>query len=188
MHKVKTIVGNKYHMLEVIEQDGVVITCKCDCGKIKKFIKHNVTRKNNSTKSCGCYNKLVASQRIKQRNINDWKLIDTGSKLIIYDWWANFIKRSKERNLIIDVTPIQLEELFLKQKGKCAFTGLSIELAINCHDRRNGIATASLDRIDNNKPYLSDNIQWVHKIINIMRRSLTIEDFIKWCKLVANNN
>lgn len=46
--------------------------------------------------------------------------------------------------------------------------------------------TASLDRIDSSKPYIIDNIQWVHKDINFMKRTYSHDYFIKLCKLVAN--
>ena len=34
----------------------------------------------------------------------------------------------------------------------------------------------------------TDNVQWIHKDLNIMKGSMTQENFIKWAKLIANNN
>ena len=45
--------------------------------------------------------------------------------------------------------------------------------------------TASLDRLDNTKGYEVGNFQWVHKDINQIRGSLSIPDFMHWCKLIA---
>ena len=48
--------------------------------------------------------------------------------------------------------------------------------------------TASLDRIDSSKGYTTDNIQWVHKDINIMKNDYGNDYFIEICKKVAKNN
>lgn len=48
--------------------------------------------------------------------------------------------------------------------------------------------TISLDRIDSTKGYIEGNVQWVHKSVNIMKSTLTQEQFINFCKLVAENN
>jgi hypothetical protein len=41
--------------------------------------------------------------------------------------------------------------------------------------------------IDSSKGYIEGNIQWVHKDINNMKWDFTQEEFINYCKLVANN-
>ena len=46
--------------------------------------------------------------------------------------------------------------------------------------------TASLDRIDSKKAYTVDNIQWVHKDINMLKNKYDQEYFIHMCTLVAN--
>ena len=48
--------------------------------------------------------------------------------------------------------------------------------------------TMSLDRIDNNKGYIEENVQWVHKDINMMKRIYSQDYFIYMCKLVAECN
>ena len=48
---------------------------------------------------------------------------------------------------------------------------------------------ASLDRIDNDGNYTIDNIQWVHKDVNFMKRTYNQEYFIDMCsKIAANSN
>ena len=48
--------------------------------------------------------------------------------------------------------------------------------------------TASLDRIDSNKGYIKNNVQWVHKHINTMKMHMTDREFIDMCKKVAKHN
>jgi len=47
---------------------------------------------------------------------------------------------------------------------------------------RNKVQTASLDRIKSNKHYTLDNIQWVHKDINIMKGKLPEYVLLDYCK------
>jgi excinuclease UvrABC ATPase subunit len=63
--------------------------------------------------------------------------------------------------------------------GKCGLTGWDISIYY-----RN--ETASLDRIDSKKPYLPDNIQWVHKMVNMTKNKYSQAKFVDMCKAVAN--
>lgn len=59
----QNIIGNKFHRLLVLKKgtkSGYYI-CKCDCGNVKKFAKSNLIK--GATKSCGCYNKEIASSK-----------------------------------------------------------------------------------------------------------------------------
>lgn len=73
-------------------------------------------------------------------------------------------------------------EKFVEQDGRCAFTGIPLIFESKCN-RPDG--TASLDRIDSSKGYTKDNVQWVHKDINYIKRDLSDADFIALCKKVA---
>ncbi len=50
-----------------------------------------------------------------------------------------------------------------------------------------GERTASLDRIDSSKGYTKDNIQWVHKHVNLMKHKFDQKYFVDICKLIANH-
>jgi len=45
----------------------------------------------------------------------------------------------------------------------------------------------SLDRVNSNDYYHVDNIQWIHKHINIMKNKFETDYFIQMCKLVTDN-
>lgn len=89
------------------------------------------------------------------------------------------------RNLSFNVTPEYLMSVFNNQNRKCVFSG--VELNFN-HDMNQNYQTASLDRIDPDIGYEQGNLQWVHKDINIMRNAFSVEDFLRYCKLVAEHN
>ena len=67
---------------------------------------------------------------------------------------------------------------FLKQNKKCALTGSELEINV----------TASVDRIDSKKGYTKDNVQWVHKKVNLMKGTMSQKDFIETCKSVVETN
>lgn len=87
--------------------------------------------------------------------------------------------RTQKRELTVSIE--YLSDLFEKQDCKCAITGL--ELSFD-----NSNLTASLDRIDSSKGYIDGNVWWVHKYVNLMKLDLSMEEFLKWCELVAKNN
>ena len=65
---------------------------------------------------------------------------------------------------------------------------------INCarsHDKKYvtyETQTASVDRVDNTKGYVTTNIQWVHKDINYMKQEYPQDYFKQLCKLVTEHN
>ena len=68
-------------------------------------------------------------------------------------------------------------------KGLCALSDVEITL-----NKEPGKAIASLDRIDSNKGYALDNVQWITKDINFMKRKYTQEYFVETCKKIAAKN
>ena len=134
--------------------------CICNCGK-KKSVKTDSLTSGSST-ACG----------------------DCNSYKDIYSvYWLGMIRGAKRRNIPWEITQEQAWGLFELQNKLCIFTKLPIKLGRN---RKN--ITASLDRIDSDKGYTIDNIQWVHKIINVMKWTLSNNDFIAICKSIVDNN
>lgn len=48
-----------------------------------------------------------------------------------------------------------------------------------------GGGTASLDRKDNTRGYTLNNVQWVHKDVNIMKNTFDRDYFVSMCRRVA---
>lgn len=46
---------------------------------------------------------------------------------------------------------------------------------------------ASLDRIDSNMDYQEENVQWLHKDINMMKQQFDQDYFIQMCCAVADH-
>ena len=92
--------------------------------------------------------------------------------------------RAKKKGLPFDFTQLDLEQLMRKQRGLCAYTGEPLVLHKSARQRAKG-NTLSLDRIDSSKGYVRGNVQLVHKVINMMKSSMSHIDFLKWCSRVT---
>lgn len=99
------------------------------------------------------------------------------------NWWYNHVLRERNQTAREKVpVTISIEyawNLFLEQNRKCALSGQDIFIG----DKQYG--TASIDRIDSSRGYEEGNIQWVHKDINFMKRTYSMDYFIEMCKMVA---
>jgi len=100
-------------------------------------------------------------------------------------WLRTYKIGAKARGLDFNITAGDIRKLYDEQEGICALSGQPILLP---QSSKYQSVTASIDRIDNSKGYISDNIQLVHKRINILRGALSVEDFVELCKMVAEYN
>lgn len=124
----------------------------------------------------------ILKESLSSRNCN-WK----GFKEISGRYWNGIIKCAEERNIKCNLSIQDAWYLFVKQQGKCAITGVTINFVLN-HTKYGKQQTASLDRINNNKGYCAGNIQWVHKTINRLKWTLSEKEFKNWCKLICEYN
>lgn len=145
--------------------------CRCECGT-EKPVKACYLRNGQSKQCVDCAHE---NQRIKGR-------------LIPRMYWEHLTKNASTRGIGFDLKQEQVIELLKKQNYKCSLSGLPIEFAKTESEQKQGKTTASIDRVDSSKPYVIENIQMVHKIINFMKHTLQQDQFITMCKLVFENS
>lgn len=97
-------------------------------------------------------------------------------------WLRTYKVGAEARGLVFQIKAKDIRNLYEEQEGLCALSGQPINLPLSS---RYASVTASVDRIDNSRGYTQDNIQLVHKRINMLRGSLSVEDFVELCKMVA---
>jgi hypothetical protein len=139
--------------------------CRCDCGSVVK--RRACIIQNNLANSCGC------------RPRGSWAGVGELSGTFMHRLRRNAFVR----NIEVSVAPEFLWNLYLEQDQRCALTGLSLTLTA-----RDEATTASVDRIDSARDYVEDNVQWVHKDINLMKMDLGQEEFIALCQLVTKHH
>jgi hypothetical protein len=103
-----------------------------------------------------------------------------GFEDISASFWSRVVRNAACRGHEMGLSIEDAWAIFLSQNKTCALTGVQLVFGNTLFE-----TTASLDRIDCEKGYTIDNVQWVHKVINIMRNRLTVEEFIWWCGRVS---
>lgn len=80
------------------------------------------------------------------------------------------------------ISPTDLFELWEKQNGRCAVSGV----VLTHHKDGSGHKdfNASIDRISNDRSYTPDNIRLVCFRVNIMRHSLSGDMFFWWIRTI----
>jgi len=172
------LIGKKFNDLTVVgfshkRHNHNFWLCDCICGKQTSVSTSSLTF--NDIKSCGC-----RQRKSKLKQVGDI----TGQR------WKKLIKTAKDRNIEFNITQEHAWELFEKQNGKCALSGIPLKICSGyLAEKRNGIkkgfAKASLDRIDSSLGYIVGNIQWVSVIQNKMKNKYSEEAYRKECVMVA---
>jgi hypothetical protein len=93
--------------------------------------------------------------------------------------------RSRNKKIEFNLSLPIVKDLYNKQKGLCAITGMQMTHTI-LKGRIN--TNISIDRINPSKGYIIDNIQLVCIVINIMKSTLTIDELKNYCNLILKYN
>jgi hypothetical protein len=91
-------------------------------------------------------------------------------------------RRKLENNLDLQY----LIDLWKKQKGKCAITGIVMEHKRN--PRQHNLYNGSLDRINSAAGYLKGNVQWLCWMVNRMKGENSLEELLSICKKIIDYN
>lgn len=149
--------------------------CRCKCGAVRRVYTDHLTR--GRSLSCGC-----------GRPSGDDHYKYAGYGEITGNFWNN-IKRGASRKkgrsyaVAFEITIEYAWKLFLRQKRRCALSGLPLTMT-----NQEELRTASLDRIDSKLGYLVGNVQWVHKDVNRMKNTFSQQRFIEVCRAVAGRH
>lgn len=169
----KDYAGQMFGSLTVIEFDcrkgsHTYWIFECECGnRISRTVKNIAKNTINACPDCKRGSKSHAWQ---------------GSTHVPMSLWTAAKHSAAEKGIAFTMTIDDLEAQWVKQDGKCAYTGHELTFGKVYADASR---TASIDRIDSTKGYTSDNIQWARKDINWLKKNKPDQDFIQMCKDVA---
>lgn len=146
----------------------------CDCGTTSKIRVYPLIK----GLSQGC--RFCRPQSTPSKPMEGWT-----EDMVFHFYYFRVIRSGALiRNLEFSITPSYINDLFIKQEGKCALSGLDLYFGKKYKDTS---GTASLDRIDSTKGYIEGNLQWIHKDLNRLKLNFQNDKFIELCKLVAQN-
>lgn len=160
-----------------------VYRVRCACGAVREW------RASDIPKTCGgkncpylmAINKVNAIANGKKNGIRKRKdsiLLKNAKQnfVLVKCTYSGYKVKAIKRGLEWNITPEDIEALWIKQGGRCLQTGVQLSCGNNKHNH-----TWSLDRIDNNKGYTPDNVQLVSKFYNMVKLSRTDDEM----KLIA---
>jgi hypothetical protein len=162
---------------------------ECECGNKKAMGALNVIK--GHTKSCGCYGDAFrhSDKGLKGKTGSEssrWR----GCKDVCARFWYIIQKSASFRNIPISISLEYIADLFEKQNKKCAISGVDLSFGTSSGNDANKFSrtqTASLDRIDSSLGYVEGNVQWIHKSLNLMKRKMPQEEFLKWIKIISKH-
>jgi len=96
-------------------------------------------------------------------------------------WFEVKRKGGLSRGLSWDLQPEDVLAMYEAQEGKCALTGWPIGWS-----EKGLTATVSIDRIDSSEVYIKENVQLLHKDVNMAKQQYSQDYFIEICKAVTN--
>ena len=169
-----------------IENDGQECT---DCNTIKPA--SDFSSEFNPIEKCKIYKSRCYECSRKLRTLNREESLRNGS---LEDFMKSQITDAKQRNSAynrahpddvrdFNLTASFLMELFEKQDGKCALTGIPMLTNSHRDDRPDNVRCnpnkMSIDRIDSKLGYTTDNVQLLTWITNSEKMDMTNEQFIQ---------
>jgi len=171
-------IGQKYNRLTIIEKMGYdkhnnrLYKCRCDCGN-EIIVRGNALTSGN-TKSCGCYKHEIDKSRRFPNNSG-----------VAYQVMLGYKRHAKDRGLIWELTREECQNLIEQPCHYCGRIKTNLKITKNCKEgyRYNGI-----DRVDNTKGYVKNNVVSCCNICNRAKRDLTKEEFLEWIKTITTFN
>lgn len=82
------------------------------------------------------------------------------------------------------ITPTQIRDLWKKQGGRCAISGVVMTHAIGDGTILSSGYNASIDRIDSAGGYTPNNVQLVCGRVNYMKSNMDNSDFSWWIRTI----
>lgn len=120
--------------------------------------------------------KVCNTCRAAQNRVRSSESLDAYLSLLL----TNAKVRARRKQVECDLTQKQILDLWKKQKGRCAVSGIPMTHVVGEKFPRE--FNVSLDRINAGGPYTKNNVQLVCSRINQMRGNLDIPALRWWVK------
>lgn len=151
--------------------------CICDCGN--KVIKTSRYLKERSNQNCGC---------VKIKKNYEWgksrKLINGNSAL--NNLFKKYKTSANRRNYSFEITLEQFENITSR---RCYYCGLEPnQYSYSNSSKTSNYIYNGIDRVDNIKGYILENIVPCCKTCNFAKRNMSKDDWKDWLVRIINFN
>lgn len=180
--------GDVFGRLTVVEYANIqhrtrYYKCVCVCGNVVTI--RGVSLTIGATTSCGCYARELSRQKLLNNNYTRLEDGVSQRNQVILTYKIN----AKRRNLLYNLTIEEFEQLTLSNCHYCGNKPSSIR-----KDKRSDsifYIYNGIDRIDNTKGYIVENVVTCCKICNYAKGTMSYNDFIAYLeriKVFRNDN
>lgn len=176
-YKTRDITGKRFSKLVVIglshkDKEGTSYwDCLCDCGG-QITTRYSSLTSSNAT-SCGCYQRQIASVRIKQENVRRTLPNGVASQR---DLFRQYKKSAVDRGLVFELT---YENFLCLTSGKCHYCGIEPRQVHTNISWNGGYVYNGIDRSDNTLGYTGENSVSCCKRCNIAKMDTEEKDFLE---------
>lgn len=149
--------------------------CKCDCGNYKEL---TTCALSNGQESCGC-----SLEYYRKNHTNARKLPEGEAQF--NNLYTSYQYRAKRKKIKFELTKNEFRKLTSNNCFYCNSKPSTI--CGKSKLKSNGVYVHNgLDRINSFKGYIKNNVVTCCEICNKAKRNLSIEDFIKWIKMITS--
>lgn len=139
-----------------------------DCGNALTKENRAIGKHNKQLRRCKpCYQKMLKYESQRKPRIRNYKAEAFTNKHIV---WNNYVKGAKKRNIDFTLSKTDFNELIVQP---CFYCNYSKENEVN-----------GIDRIDNNKGYITDNVVTCCETCNVAKGSQHPQEFIDKLKTI----
>lgn len=178
MGRVIDITGQRFGRLKVIGRRYLNTKdrhtrwlCKCECGIERIVDKSSLI--SGKTRSCGCLRKGRAGKPRLGYGVANMRRTIEGYK-----------RHAKKRGLEWSLTEERFKEIAQKD---CYYCGAKPNNIRKAHGYNGDYIYNGIDRVDNIKGYIIDNIVPCCKTCNLAKNNLTLQEFKDWIKRLIIN-
>lgn len=176
---------------ETFKKDGHTMV-RLNCVECKtEFVRRAAEVKRNNKRGFGAFcSRSCSAQYGNKRRLYD----DRPEEHRNEDWTPFYIlarccrKNSKQRKKDYTLTPEYLKALWKEQKGKCALSGVVMQLPHHKEDWTKTPTRVSVDRIDSSIGYVLGNIQLITCMANYCKHTWSNNDVVEFAKAVTKFN
>jgi hypothetical protein len=165
---------------EQFNSDGEIFCYNCKIFKDLSLYDDNQNNwyRNNKDRRCkSCKKEQYEKRRSKNRGKQDFDRI-------ILERFHGLKDRAKRSGLEVNITLDDLKNLWNKQEGKCAISGIQMTYIFG----KGRVPTnISVDRINSLEGYTKTNIQLVCMAVNQMKSDLSITELVYFCEHIVRN-
>ena len=99
-----------------------------------------------------------------------------------------YLRKARSRDHEVNVTLREIKDLWELQRGQCVYTGVGLTLILETKGTINDPRyTASLDRIDSERGYVKENLQFISVSMNYMKNTLTHKETNELIELIKRS-